>query len=125
MASKYFSDDELTCHCCGKYPEGGMDQNLLDLLDDIREAVGGPVELSCAYRCQKHNDELPNSVPNSQHVQGTAADVLVPDGWTVDQLADLAEQLNADGIGRYYASDMVHVDVREGRTGAGYAWIGD
>jgi len=124
MASKYFSDEELTCHCCGQYPKGGMDQNLLDLLDDIREAVGGPVEISNAYRCPEHNAAV-GGVSNSQHVQGTAADVIVPPGWTVDRLAALASTLDADGIGRYYASNFVHVDVREGRTGAGYAWCGD
>lgn len=121
MASKYFSDAELTCRCCGQYPDGGMDENLLNLLDEIREAVGAPVEISCAYRCPAHNAEV-GGVSNSQHVDGTAADVIVPDGWTVDQLADLAVQLNADGVGRYYDSGFVHVDVRDGRVGAGYAW---
>lgn len=121
MASKYFSDVELTCHCCGQYPDDGMDENLLNLLDDIREAVGGPVEVSCAYRCPAHNAEV-GGVPNSQHVLGKAADIIVPDGWTVDELADLASQLNADGIGRYYDDGFVHVDVRDGRIDAGYAW---
>jgi uncharacterized protein YcbK (DUF882 family) len=123
MASKYFSDEELTCHCCGQYPEQGMDQNLLDLLDEIREAVGGPVNISCAYRCPDHNAEV-GGVPNSQHVEGTAADIIVPDGWSVNQLADLAVSLNADGVGRYYDDCFVHVDVRDGRVGAGYAWEG-
>ncbi len=123
MASKYFSDAELTCHCCGTYPEQGMDPNLLDLLDNIRERVGGPVSLSCAYRCPEHNAEVGGEV-DSQHLYGKAADVLVPPGWTVDSLADLAVELGADGVGRYYDDNFVHVDVREGRTGAGYAWIG-
>ena len=100
-----------------------MDQNLLDLLDDIRERVGGPVQISCAYRCPEHNAEVGGEV-DSQHLYGKAADVLVPPGWTVDSLADLAVELNADGVGRYYDDGFVHVDVREGRTGAGYAWIG-
>lgn len=119
--STYFSENELVCHCCGTYPEDGISQALLDLLDEIREHVGGPVELSCAYRCPAHNAEV-GGVPNSQHVLGTAADVLVPAGWTVDRLADLAALLGADGVGRYYDSDFVHVDVRDGRVGAGYAW---
>lgn len=123
MGSIYFSDDELTCHCCGKYPENGMSQSLLDLLDEIRERVGGPVELSCAYRCPNHNADV-GGVTNSQHVLGTAADVLVPDGWSVDKLADLAVELGADGVGRYYSNDFVHVDVRDGRVGSGYAWNG-
>ena len=123
MGCKYFSDAELTCHCCGTYPTEGMDSNLLDLLDEIRETVGGPVNLSCAYRCPAHNAEV-GGVVNSQHVLGTAADVIVPDGWTVDELADLAVRLGADGVGRYYDAGFVHVDVREGRVGAGYAWEG-
>lgn len=111
MASKYFSDEELTCHCCGQYPEGGMDSKLLDLIDAMREKVGGPLILSCAYRCPSHNAEV-GGVPNSQHVQGCAADVQIPDGMTVDQLAQIAEECGADGIGCYYNSDFVHVDTR-------------
>ena len=88
-----------------------------------RERVGGPVELSCAYRCPNHNADV-GGVTNSQHVLGTAADVLVPDGWSVDKLADLAVELGADGVGRYYSNDFVHVDVRDGRVGSGYAWNG-
>ena len=32
MGSKYFSDEELACKCCGQLPEGGMDQRLLDVV---------------------------------------------------------------------------------------------
>ena len=122
MGSKYFSDDELCCHCCGGFPDGGMDQDLLDLLDDIREAVDGPVRISCAYRCPKHNAEIPGAVPNSQHVLGKAADVIVPDGMSVDELAQIAIDCDADGVGRYYDSDFVHVDVRNGRVGSDIEW---
>lgn len=111
MASKYFSDEELTCHCCGKYPANGMDPNLLNVIDSIRESVGGPVSISCAYRCPTHNAEV-GGVENSQHVQGCAADVIVPDGMTVDSLATLAEQVGAQGIGKYYNDGFVHVDTR-------------
>ena len=111
MASKYFSDAELTCHCCWTYPEKGMDPNLLNVIDSIRESVGKPVQISCAYRCPAHNAEV-GGVPNSQHVQGCAADVIVPEGMTVDSLAELAEQVGAEGIGRYYDQGFVHVDTR-------------
>lgn len=99
-----------------------MDENLLALLEDMRAEVGEALVLSCAYRCQEHNDEIPGSVPNSQHVQGKAADVIVPDDISVDDLADIAVACGADGVGRYYDSGFVHVDVREGRCSAGYAW---
>ena len=68
-----------------------MNSRLLDVLDAMREAVGGPLSLSCAYRCPSHNAEV-GGVPNSQHVQGCAADVLLPDGLTIDELAEIADQ---------------------------------
>jgi len=111
VGSKYFSESELACKCCGQLPENSIDERLLQVLDAIREAAGVPVSISCAYRCPSHNAEV-GGVPNSQHVDGTAADVLLPDGMTVDQLAEVAEQCGADGIGRYYDSLFVHVDTR-------------
>lgn len=111
MESKYFSDAELACRCCGQLPNGGIDSRLLQVLDSIRECVGGPVEISCAYRCPAHNAEV-GGVPNSQHVLGTAADILIPDGMTVNQLAQIAEACGADGIGEYHNLLFVHVDTR-------------
>lgn len=111
MGGRFFADSELACKCCGQLPVGGMDVRLLEVLDKIREEVGGPVSLSCAYRCPSHNAEV-GGVPNSQHVQGCAADVLLPDGLSVNELAEIAERCDADGIGRYYDSLFVHVDTR-------------
>ena len=121
MVSKYFSKDEVSCKCgCGF---ADVSEAELGLLDDLRERVGKPVYLSCAARCETHNaDSSVGGVRGSQHTVCTAADVLVPDGWTVDQLADLAVELGADGVGRYYNSGFVHIDCRSGRQNAGYAW---
>lgn len=109
--SKYFTDEELMCHCCNTLPPNGVDERLLEVLDSMRESIGIPLELSCAYRCSSHNAEV-GGVPDSQHVQGCAADVLVPLGSTVESLAELAESCGADGIGRYYSNSFVHVDTR-------------
>ena len=111
MNSKYFATAEMVCSCCGRLPDNGMDPRLIEVLDSIRESVNVPLVLSCAYRCPEHNAEV-GGVPNSQHVQGCAADILVPDGMTVDEMADIAEQCGADGIGRYYDQGFVHVDTR-------------
>ena len=117
--AKYFDPYETACQCgCGYNPVSPV---LLGLLDDIRERVGGPVIISSGCRCPQHNADV-GGVPNSQHVQGTAADLLIPDGWSVDSLADLAEELGADGVGRYYDSQFVHVDVRSGRNYDTYRW---
>ncbi len=108
MSAKYFDDIEFICHCCGKLPADGMDPALLEVLDKIREAVGGPVYVSSGYRCPEHNAEV-GGVQNSQHLYGRAADIFV-DGLTPLQLAALAERAGADGIGIY--DDFVHVDTR-------------
>lgn len=120
MSSKYFADYETECHCgCGG---NIINPLLLEKLDLMREMIGGPVELSCAYRCPAHNEEV-GGVPNSQHVLGNAADVLVPDYMhchTVGQLAWYAEQVGFDGIGTYPDSGFVHVDVRDNGASPGY-----
>jgi len=132
MGSKYFTDEDLVCHCCNQLPPNGMDQNLLDLLDDMQDAVNatlpeGETErlvINDAYRCQEHNDSIPNSVPNSQHVQGCAADINCPACMDVEKLAQIAESLNADGVGRYPgdAGNFCHVDSRSGRVGDTFRW---
>ena len=120
FSSEHFSEGELSCHCCGGLPDGGIDDNLLALLEDIRAQVGEPITINCGYRCSAHNAEI-GGVPNSQHVLGTAADIDVTSlSIGVDELADIAVNLGADGVGRY--PNFVHIDVRDGRIGADYAW---
>lgn len=125
MASKYFSDDELRCHgdgCC----DGGVqyvDPRLLELLDKLRENIGGPLYLSCCYRCEAHNEEV-GGVSGSQHTLGTAADVIRPDHLTMGEFEWYIRQLPFDGVGVYHANagDFIHVDVRDGGVSAGYDW---
>ena len=119
--SEHFSESELSCHCCGKGVEK-INPRLLELLEQLRANVGGPLEISCAYRCPSHNREV-GGVDNSQHVLGNAADVQTPDyEWchTPEQLKWFCEQLPFDGVGIY--SWGCHVDVRNGGVNAGYRW---
>ena len=124
MSSKYFSDVELQCHgdgCC----DGGaynVSPRLLELLDQLRENIGGPLNLSCAYRCPVHNAEV-GGVPNSQHVLGNAADILCPDWLSMGEFKWYVEQLPFDGVG-VYDSGFIHVDVRDGGIFGGYYWEG-
>lgn len=87
-----------------------IDKRLVDVLDKIRERVGRPVYIESGYRCEDHNREV-GGVPNSQHVLGTAADITVDD-ISIDELADIAKECGADGVGRYYGLQFVHIDVR-------------
>lgn len=120
ITSKYYNEDDLTCHCgCGNLIINPL---LVQMLDSMSDNAGQKLELNCAYRCPTHNSEV-GGVPNSQHVLGNAADIAVPDNWDVDRLANLAIETGFDGIGRYYNSDFVHVDVRDGGESPNeYTW---
>lgn len=109
--SKYYTEEDTSCHCgCGYNP---VSDELLLLLDAMSDMVGEKLEISCACRCPEHNAEV-GGVENSQHVLGLAADVIVPEGMTVDELASIARAAGCyGGVGRYYEDEFVHVDQRE------------
>ena len=131
--SKYFTDAELSCkgeteesiaehgHACGcgGGVGNGIDPKLYELLDDIRERVGRPVHVSCAYRCPVHDADVGGV--GGAHPKGQAADIYVDD-MGVEELAQIAEELQADGVGRYFNDGFVHIDVRDGRVDGGYRW---
>lgn len=120
MLSEHFSESEMSCHCCGQLPEGGMSQKLLDGLEELRRKVGLPIHVTNGYRCPSHNAEV-GGVSNSQHVQGCAADIYV-DGVGVYELAVMCRQI-FDGVGEYYGQEFVHVDMRDGGNSTGvYLW---
>nr|DAN73228.1 MAG TPA: peptidase [Caudoviricetes sp.] len=84
---KYFSLSELVhsataeAHRVDNTPPVELLPNLhrlMDYLDKVREAYGAPIRVSSGYRCTRLNS-LVGGVPRSQHVQGLAADLGVPD----------------------------------------------
>ena len=110
-----FNRAEFACHglgCCDH--SAPVSIILVDALQQLRDAVGVPLTITSGFRCLKYNRRI-GSEDTSQHPRGQAADVAIPEGWTVDQLAEVAETIPefADGgIGRYYQKRFVHVDVR-------------
>lgn len=106
---KHFSLSEFECPCCGRLPDGGIDDNLLEVLDKIRDAIGAPLYITSGYRCRAHNEDV-GGVADSQHIHGRAADVYADGAKTPLQIAALAEQAGADGIGIY--DDFCHIDTR-------------
>jgi uncharacterized protein YcbK (DUF882 family) len=110
----------MSCHHCGQLPAGGISGVLLDGLERLRTIVGKPIYVTNAYRCPEHNAAV-GGVSNSQHVQGTAADIYV-DGMGVWELANICKQI-FDGVGEYYGQEFVHVDMRDNGNSTGvYLW---
>jgi uncharacterized protein YcbK (DUF882 family) len=83
---------------------------LVQILQSIRNHFGQPVTINSAYRTAAHNKKVGGS-PTSQHLYGTAADIVVAGVYPSD-VADYVELLmpNTGGIGRY--RDFTHIDVR-------------
>lgn len=114
--ARFFSDNELRCKCgCFSLPQNGMNEELLQRLDRLREIVGEPIHVSSGYRCSNHEIEAPRVEQRGyggQHWFGKAVDIYC-DNLTMDELADLATSVGFRGVERNDLLDYVHVDVRE------------
>lgn len=95
-----------------------MDPELLDLIHDVREALGSDstYQVVSAYRSPKTNEMLRGKsqksgvAKNSQHILGKAIDVRL-EGVSTAKLRDQALAMKRGGVGYYEASDFVHIDT--------------
>ncbi len=95
-----------------------MDPELLDLIYDVREALGSDstYQVVSAYRSPKTNEMLRGKsaksgvAKKSQHLLGKAIDVRL-DGVSTARLRDQAIAMKRGGVGYYEASDFVHMDT--------------
>lgn len=93
---------------------------LIEVLQGIRDHFRAAVVVSSGYRTPTHNAKEGGS-PTSQHLYGTAADIVVR-GKTPAAVGAYARQTmpNYGGVGIYAKRGFVHVDVREKRAD----WVG-
>ena len=101
-----------------------IDDELVVLLQCIREHFGKPVHITSGYRTAAHNAAVGGS-KSSQHLLGRAADFHV-EGVPVAAVAAYAETLlpSRGGIGRYpkdaahpkRSTGWVHIDTRAGKS---------
>lgn len=87
-----------------------IDQDLINLLEQIRTHFNAPITINSGYRNPSHNKKV-GGATYSQHVYGKAADIVVK-GIAPATVAAYVETLipNSGGIGTY--SSWVHVDTR-------------
>ena len=106
-----FSRAEFACHCgCGF---DDISENLINVLQHLRNALDEPIHILSGCRCTQHN-AICGGVKDSQHLKGNAADIVVV-GLSPDSLADLLEtNFKIGGIGIY--PRFVHIDVRKTRA---------
>lgn len=91
-----------------------ISDELVDLLQKIRDHFGVAVTINSGYRTSSYNKKV-GGVSNSQHVKGTAADIVVKgiDPLTVGQYVEYIMP-DHGGIGVYQT--FTHVDVRTSRS---------
>ena len=110
--SKNFKVSEFKCN------DGSdtvlISDKLVGLLQNIRDHFGAAVTINSAYRTESYNKKI-GGATKSQHVNGTAADIVVK-GATPLEVAQYVEHIMPDsgGIGVYQS--FTHVDVRANRS---------
>lgn len=87
---------------------------LVDMLSLLQERFGytRPLRVISGYRTPATNASLPMAAPNSLHMRGMAADVVMPGLAQVDvvtQASLLAHHLGFMGIGWY--GSFTHIDI--------------
>lgn len=94
-----------------------IDDDLVKMLQGIRDHFGVPVILTSAYRTITYNRKVGGS-QSSFHIRGRACDIMVS-GIDPVIVGMYAENIRAGGIGVYsYDNGFVHVDTRTSRHDA-------
>lgn len=112
MNNPFFTRKEFSCHCgCGF---DVVDAELLARLTQLREHFCSPVIINSGCRCPQHNQKIGGS-PNSQHMLGKAADIVVR-GTHPSIVWDYLQchYETTYGLGLY--DNFVHFDVREAKA---------
>lgn len=118
--SKYFKKGEFKCECRGRYCNGypvPINPKLVWILEELRKYYGKPITITSGIRCQRYNDSLRGSVPNSVHRLGGAADFYIP-GVTTSWAGREAVKRKCYALGAKYCyhgtanmGNAVHVNV--------------
>ena len=120
--AQHFVTSELACHCDrrleGRYddcPVDGVQEKAALFIDRVREILGRPVILNCAFRCKQHNADQEGSAKNSAHIMGAAFDVRAKNGREKFEVVEAALQANGTRFGVY--KKFVHIDVGDQMAG--------
>ena len=110
--SAHFRVQEFACHDGSDLVK--IDSALVELLEEIRSAAGGAVTINSGYRTPAYNTQI-GGARYSQHLQGTAADIVVAGAapLLVGQIAEYCLGSHG-GIGVYQT--FTHVDTRTTRA---------
>jgi hypothetical protein len=105
-----FRKKDFVCKCCGK---GKFDARLFFFLEELRK-LGIKYQVSSAFRCKKHNDEISGSSKTSKHLAGLAVDINfnVDDHEVLGKITDMVavDEWNLNHINYSWG---LHLDTRK------------
>ena len=99
-----FSLEEFKCSCCGLVD---INSDLLDLLQTAREVVG-PLQITSAYRCPEHNNNVSSTGLSGPHTTGKSVDIHVSNSQNRKELIDYFSN-KVSGLG--IAKTFIHIDL--------------
>ena len=106
---QHFTQKEFDSKGAGEKGTGAnMDHEFMELLDSLRDRLGRPVRISSGFRTKTHNAAT-GGKPNSAHLKGLAADIVVKNDRERFEIVDMALALGFHRIG--IANGFVHVDT--------------
>lgn len=112
MTWRHFQLAEFACACCGG---NQISRELVDLLDNGREALGFPFRIRSGYRCPRHNDRVSSTGVNGPHTTGQAVDLGLYGGEAWRLLSWAMDQRVFTGIGISQKGDLhrrfIHLDT--------------
>ena len=115
MITPNFSRAEMSCRC--GFGLDHMDEKFMRLLQELRNEMNGPLRVTSARRCDRHNDAVSTAKnkKNGVHTLGQASDILIS-GERAMLLFEKARQIGFSGIGLSQRGDnakrFVHLDTK-------------
>ncbi len=99
-----FKIDEFKCSCCGLVD---IHSDLLDLLQNARNTLGS-LQITSAYRCPEHNNNVSSTGLSGPHTTGKSVDIHVSNSQQRKQLIDYFTS-KVTGLG--IAKTFIHIDI--------------
>ena len=98
MITPNFSKSEMACRCGSDIYE--MDDEFMRMLQKLRNEMNGPLHVTSARRCDRHNDAVSTAKnkKNAVYNLGQASNILIS-GERVMLLFEKARKVEFSGIG--------------------------
>ena len=110
-----FTNDELDCSCCGEENTSLEFRELMDEVQEMREELGFPFNVTSAYRCEVHPIEAKKTYQGQHTI--AAIDINIWGDKAV-RLIELALKKGFTGIGVQqrgpHNKRFIHLDLRDG-----------